>query len=300
MGNTDQQAGVNQAKNKRNNIIVIALAVALIVVAGLFFMQRGQHSEIVKQLNAEKDSIQVELSGMMVSYDSLRTENDTLNYNMQLAQTKVKDLLTEVQQIKKASYQQINRYKAEMGSLRKVMRSFVNQIDSLNRRNKILLAENKEVKQENVKISQEKKQLEKEKEKLVEKVAQAAVLDAKYLKAEAITNRSKPTPKVKKVNKFRISFTLSKNVTARRGAKNVYIRISRPDELIMLKSKNNVFKFEDLKIPYSAKREVEYEGEELPVNIFYAPEASELMKGEYTVDVFADGNNIGTTKFILK
>ena len=47
--------------------------------------------------------------------------------------------------------------------------------------------------------------------------------------------------------------------------------------------------------------EVNYEGIELPVNIFWdSTDETKLIPGEYTVDVFVDGSNIGTTTFELK
>jgi hypothetical protein len=56
-----------------------------------------------------------------------------------------------------------------------------------------------------------------------------------------------------------------------------------------------------LKIPYSAMREVEYEGMDLPVSIYWdnAGQAA-LIPGQYTIDLFADGNNIGTTSLDVK
>jgi len=80
----------------------------------------------------------------------------------------------------------------------------------------------------------------------------------------------------------------------------IYVRIKKPNQVLFQKSPTDVFKFEDLKIPYSAKREVTYEGNALPVNIFWDNEGAEFLPGEYTVDLFADGNNIGTTKFLMK
>ena len=92
-----------------------------------------------------------------------------------------------------------------------------------------------------------------------------------------------------------------KNQTAKRGAKNIYVRIQRPDQILLLKSEKDIFKFEDMKIPYSAMREVEYEGNDLPVSIYWDNSgAAPLMPGKYTVDVFADGKNIGTTSFDVK
>jgi hypothetical protein len=70
--------------------------------------------------------------------------------------------------------------------------------------------------------------------------------------------------------------------------------------VLLQQSPNDLFQFEDLKIPFSAKREVTYEGNALPVNIFWDNQGQEFLPGEYTVDVFADGNNIGTTKFLMK
>jgi hypothetical protein len=75
----------------------------------------------------------------------------------------------------------------------------------------------------------------------------------------------------------------------------------RPDQLLLTKSPNDLFQFEDLKIPFSAMREVNYEGQDLPVNIYWdnAGEA-EFMVGTYTIDLFADGNNVGTTTIEFK
>ena len=68
-----------------------------------------------------------------------------------------------------------------------------------------------------------------------------------------------------------------------------------------MKSEKDVFKFEDMKIPYSAVREVEYEGNDIPVSIYWDnAKESPLIPGKYKVDVFADGKNIGNTAFEVK
>ncbi len=290
-----------KARAKRNNIIVIALSVILVIVVVLYFLQNREHRNITKELISEKDSIQLELTDLMVVYDSLRTENDTINEQLFYAQTKVKDLLLEVEQTKKVSFQKISDYQNQVTTLRGIMRDFVVQIDSLNRRNQELLAENLEVKEQYKRIETEKQQLSQEKQNLERKVQRAAMLDVRNLIAEPLNSRSKETKYAKRADKIRIYFVLASNVTAKRGPKNVYARIMRPDQLLMSKSPDNLFQFEDLKIQYSAMREVVYEGQELPVAIFWDnSNEPQLMEGEYTVDLFADGNNIGTTSFTLQ
>nr|MBD3622504.1 hypothetical protein [Sunxiuqinia sp.] len=288
-------------KERRNNLIVIFLAVILIVVVVLFFMQRGEHKQIMQSLNAEKDSIQVELNEIIQSYDSLKTDNDTVNSQLFIAQTKVKDLMLEIGQVKKASYAQIEQYREEVGSLRRIMRNYIVQVDSLNRRNQQLMEENAQVKQEYAQIETQNVQLEKEKERLSQRVEKAATLEAQGLTAFGINSRGNDVSNSDKAEKIQVNFTLGKNITARRGAKNIYVRIQRPDQILLLKSKNDLFPFEDLRIPYSAMREVTYEGNDLPVNIFWDNTGEPpLIPGEYTVDIFADGNNIGTTTFSFK
>jgi cell division protein FtsB len=288
-------------KDRRNNLIVIFLSAILVIVIVLFFIQRSEHSKIVTSLNAEKESLQAELNEMMQSYDALKTDNDTLNSELFVARTRVKDLMVEIGQLKKASYAQISRYQDEVGSLRRIMRNYIVQVDSLNRRNQQLLAENEQVKQNYLEIESRNKALLEEKNQLSQRVERASQLEALNLTVTGINKKGSSINNREKAEKLVISFTLSKNVTAKRGNKNIYVRILRPDQILLTKSNKDLFQFEDLKIPYSAVREVTYEGNELPVNIFWDNQGEEpFMAGVYTIDVFADGNNIGTTSFSFK
>lgn len=290
-----------KAKERRNNIIVIVLAVILVAVGVLYYLQNKEHRVIVNELNSEKDSIQIQLNQMVESYDSLSTESDTLNEQLYVAQTKVKDLLVEIEQTKKVSLQKINAYQKEVTSLRGIMRDFVVQIDSLNQRNEELMTENREVKEQFKRSEAEKQQLSEEKEELQQNLQRASRLQVRSLIAEPLNVRSKETRFARRTEKIRIYFILSENVSAKRGPKNIYARIMRPDQLLMVKSEDNTFRFEDLNIQYSAMREVVYEGHDLPVAIFWDnSDEPDLMPGEYTVDLFADGFNIGTTNFELR
>lgn len=288
-------------KNRRNNLIVIFLSVVLVIVIILFFVQRNEHSKIITSLNSEKESLQTELNDIMQSYDALKTDNDTLNNELFVARTRVKDLMLEIGQIKKASYDQISRYQSEVGSLRKIMRNYIVQVDSLNRRNQQLLVENEQVKQNYMEIESKNKALQEEKNQLSQRVERASQLEALNLTVAGINKKGSEISNREKAEKLIISFTLSKNVTAKRGNKNIYVRILRPDQILLTKSNKDLFQFEDLKIPFSVMREVTYEGNELPVNIFWDNLGEDpFIPGVYTIDVFADGSNIGTTSFSFK
>jgi len=285
-------------KERRNNLIIIMLSVVLVIVVVIFFVQHNENKKILQALNVEKESIQTELNTMMTNYDSIHTTNETLQVELEGAQTKVKDLLLEVGQVKKVSYDEIARYRQEVTTLRDIMKNYIVQVDSLNRRNEKLMAENVQVKEEFAQSESKNVQLEKEKERLQEKVKMAAQLEAVELVAIGINARGKEAESARRAEQIKISFVLSKNVTAPRGNKMIYVRIQKPNQVLFQKSASDLFEFEDLKIPYSAKREVTYEGNTLPVNIFWDNQGAEFMPGEYTIDLFADGNNIGTTKLL--
>lgn len=290
-----------KSKDLKNNIIVIVLSVVLVIVVVLFFFQRREHNVILGEIKAEKDSIQYELTQIAHSYDSLSTENDTINEQLFIAQNKVRDLLIEVEQTKKISFEKIAGYQKQVTTLRGIMRDFVIQIDSLNKRNEQLMAENLEVKEQFKQSESKNEQLSQEKEKLQKNLQRAAMLETRELMAEGLNNRSKDTKYAKRVEKIRIYFILNPNVTSKRGTKNFYARIMRPDQLLLTKSPNDLFQFEDLKIPFSAMREVNYEGLELPVAIFWDnTNEPELMPGVYTINIFADGNEIGETTLEIK
>jgi len=296
----------NQEKTKdsfdpRKNALVIIMAVLLVVVVVLLFWQRSQHKEMTILMTQEKVAIQTELNGMVLGYDSLKRNNTNLNIQFEGAQSKVKELLAEIEQVKSTSFRQISKYRDEMTTLRKIMRDYVIQIDSLNQKNLRLMAENSNVKQEVTEVKTINQNLEQEKKKLEQTVTLAATLEAVNLKATGTNKKGKEQVKASKIESIKIDFTLAKNLTAKRGAKNIYLRIQRPDQLLLTKSDKDLFKFEGLKIPFSAVREVEYEGMDLPVSIYWDNAGQPaLVAGQYTIDIFADGNNIGTTSLEVK
>ena len=127
-------------KERRNNLIIIMLSALLLIVIVVFVFQHNENKKMIAALNTEKASIQAELGTLMTNYDSLHTNNEALQSELSNAQTKVKDLLTEVEQVKKVSYDQIEQYRLQVTTMRNIMKNYIVQVDSLNRRNEMLMA----------------------------------------------------------------------------------------------------------------------------------------------------------------
>jgi FtsZ-binding cell division protein ZapB len=289
----------NEKKDKIYKGVLIGLGIVLVVVVVMFYSEHRENKRYIGEITAEKVSLENELQLLSADYDSLQTSNDTLNVQLKMEQEKIAELLERMRVFRNNSYAEINKYKRELGTLKEVLRDYIVQIDSLNTRNQLLTAENKRVKKQIDWVKERNQKLEESTENMKEVISKAATLDVAALTCEPINKKGKTVKKISKTVKLKTSFSLRKNVTASTGAKEIFVRLTRPDEVVLGNPQNLLFDFENTKLVYSAKREIDYEGDELEVAIFWDNDGS-LVAGEYKVDVFAEGSHIGNATFLLK
>lgn len=289
--------------NRNNKLLYIVLSIAatlLLLITGLYFIQNRQMNEIVSNLNEEKTILTEEYQKLILNYDSLQSDNDTINLLLEREREKIAHLIEEIKTIKATNTAKIREYQKELTTLRGVLRSYVIQIDSLNARNQELTKENIEYQRRYTQIQSSFKQLEVEKASLAQKVSIASQLDVTNIMAEGLNASGRKTDRSSRTAKIRLCFTVLRNVTAPVGMKTFYLRIERPDGQLLMHSKSDVFKYEGADINYSAVRSIEYGGEEIDVCIFYDADTGELTPGKYVADIFADGFHIGNHPFTLK
>lgn len=288
--------------NKLSLLIVIVVVLVLVVAGGGYYIyhQNEQMEGLVHSFDLEKEEMEDELNELSFQYEGYKFSvgSDSLAALLSTEQAKVQRLLEELRTVKATDAREISRLKKEISTLRKIMRNYVVQIDSLNTENERLKDENKQVVKRYQQANSQAVALKKEKEKLTEQVTLASKLDATNIEVTPLTSRSKPAKRIKKMQQFRITFQIAKNVTAEVGEKTIYVRIMKPDDDILVKSRANVFMFEGKEITYSIKKLIEYEGEVVDVEMYWNIEEF-LSPGTYRVDIFADGNLIGKKNFTL-
>lgn len=280
---------------------VAILVIALIGITYLLFTEKQANRELVQEFQLDKEDLENEYSSFVQRYDELKFQvsNDSLAQLLEQEQLKTQRLLEELRTVKSTNATEIRRLKKELASLRKILVSYVNQIDSLARINKQQQKVITEVTQKYNKASQQINTLAEEKKNLDKKVTLAAQLDATNIRVEPRNKRGKLAKKVKDVVKLAISFTIVKNITAENGERTLYIRITKPDNDVLTKSASNTFPYENRTLTYSIKKYIEYDGEEQNVNVFWDVEEF-LYAGNYRVDIFEGGNLIGSQTFTLK
>lgn len=274
--------------------ISIILAGALIYLVYIYFNQKNQMVEMETALTQEKDSLANELRLMVIGYDTLKTNNDSLNANLEKEKMRIVRLLS----VNASNIQLIKRYKSEISTMREIMKSYIVQIDSLNTRNKILVAENTEIHQQISQVRSTNTQLSKVKEELTSKVELASVIQAKDIIAVSLNKKRKETTRINNLDKLRICFTLRENPLAKAGQKEVFMRVIRPDSLVITTSPNNLFEYNGSKIIYSANRVVDYMNQDIELCIFL-DNTGDFIIGNYSVELYLEDNIIGRTNFML-
>ncbi len=282
--------------------ITILLAVALIALAFLFLRQRSQMTEMVEQIEFEKEELQNEYEDLTIQldgYQNLDIQNDSLQDLLGKEQQRVLDLLEELRITKATNARRIAELKQELATVRTVMVGYVRQIDSLHATNERLTAENQQLTQNYRRVSSQAEELRAEKTQLTAVVERASMLEINHFEMIGLNKRDRKTRVVSQIAKFQINYTLAKNITCEPGMKIIYLRVVDPNGNIINELSDRLFDFESSQLTYSSSKEIEFTGEEQTGSL-YIPLKEEAAQGFYNADFFIDGNLIGSFPFEIR
>lgn len=281
---------------------IIILLLALAAVAFLYLRQRTTLTEMVEQMEFEKEQLQEEYEDLAIQFDgyqNLDIKNDSLQDLLSKEQQRVQDLLEELRITKVTNARRIAELKKELSTVRTVMVGYVRQIDSLNVTNDRLTKENQQLTQQYQTVSTQAQQLQEEKTQLSAVVERASMLEINHFQLTPLNKNNRKTRIVSQIMKFQFDYTVAKNITCDTGLKTVYLRVIDPQGNVMNEDSARVFAFESGVITYSSAHEMEYTGEEQS-GILYVPLVQEAMQGFYNADFFIDGNLIGSFPFEIR
>ena len=277
-------------------VVILALIGGIAYLLGNLEQQKQVNRDMQELAELDKQEMENEYERFALQYSEMKTQinNDSIVEQLTQEQMKTQKLLEELKKVKADDAREITRLKKELATVREVLRSYIIQVDSLNRLNESLKQENTRV---NAVLQERNSQiagLSSEKASLSEKVAIAAQLDATNISLSLLNKRDKPTKKLKDTKKMQVNFTITKNVTASNGNRTIYVRIQNPGGNTL--SGGGSCAYENRNLEYSMKNTIEYTGEEVSVATFW--NVSQMLEGgQYRVSIFADGNMIGSRTF---
>jgi len=284
--------------------VVLAIAAALIIN---YLVKQNKEKDAELEATREmaefaKEQLENEYEQLAMQFDgyNLSIQNDSLVELLSQEQQRVRDLLEELRITKANDTRRINELTKELATLREVMKGYVAQIDSLDRENKHLVAQNEQYRQQYTEVSQKAQDLEQERVQHLEVISRAAMLEINNFKLEALKKNGRPDnhKRIRNTKTLEFAFSVLKNVTAQPGIKTLYLQIRQPNGEVLTKNATDFFIFENEQLPFSIEHEFEYAGEQIDDKLYWQVEEI-LEPGIYNADFFIDGNMCGSFTFTL-
>ena len=128
--------------------------VGLLLLGGIAYLyrsldeQKKVNQDMQELAELDKKEMQNEYEQFAQQYSEMKTQinNDSIVEQLTQEQLKTQKLLEELRNVRATDAREITRLKKELATCRAVIRSYVLEIDSLNRLNQNLTAENTRVK----------------------------------------------------------------------------------------------------------------------------------------------------------
>lgn len=288
----ERAAKASSKKVQPAKIIAIVLGVVLLGVI-------IQDVTLYKDLSADKKDLQDRITALQSEYNNLSSDYDIINAQLDSSREEVAQLVEHIKKTEATNLKRLRQYERELGTLRTTMRSYIVQIDSLNAQNRKLT---KDLRNSQAALAQSiktNKELGAKVETLTSQVAVGAQIKARDIEVIAQNASGRSTDRSSRVVDLLVNLTLSENDLAAHGPLPVYVRVKDADGILVLDGDNATFQFEGQVIPASASRTVDYEGKEMEVGV-YVNATTPFIKGMYTIDIYLQGRQVGSTELLLR
>lgn len=295
-------------QTKRMRLFWIVLVVVVVVAGGLLLFQNHKMNKAIEQneqLQLTNEQLQLANEFQAVDNEYAQYENqtqllanDSLVQKYSAAKSKVEKLLAELKNEKNKSAAQIKKLKDEIATLKGLLRHYIAQIDSLSKENQGLRTENQEIKNENRQLTQRVNAVARDNATLTERMTLAEKLNVTGVNLVALKSNGKTEKNITKARQLMVTFTIPQNNSTPVGEKMIYLRLTSPEGDLL--GNGGVFTFEGQSVKCTARKSIEYGGEEIGgIKIYYDVDAT-LNPGTYGVELFCDNYRIASRQFVMK
>ena len=275
--------------NKGLKVTVIVLAVVAVVLAAVFAYVWIDRQKMIDDLTIDKQNLTNELVELQGEYAQLSSNNDSLNVQLDREREKVSQLLDRIKKTDAANRSKIRQYEKELGTLRSIMKHYIFQI---------LRKDAELARAEAAKSAERYQELSKTTDEYAKLVEQGSEIKGRGINIVGINASNKETDRSSRIKKLRTCLSLIENSIAPKGPMRVYIRVKGPDGILMTSDQQRIFEMNGEQLVYSESREVDYQGAEVEVCIYFASE--QFTKGVYTVEAYTSSGLLGTGDILLR
>lgn len=301
---------------KKKNYIIIgagaALLIGLCVWLATTLIKSNSQSIELSEAKAQLEQMKIDSANMAMAADltqldnqyqqlenaAIKLENDSILAKYNSSKAKVEELLRQLNDQKVRNKAEIDKLQKEIESLRGLLRHYVAMVDSLGKENGILRENLEQEIDRNQQLTSQVSEVTRQNEHLTERMTLAEKLNVTAVTLTPLSKKGKREKNVTKARQLMVTFTIPQNNSTPVGEKTIYLRLTGPEGSLL--GNTGSFSFEGQKLPFTARKNVEYSGDEITGITIYWDVNTTLNPGEYTVELFADNFRLTSRKFTLK
>ena len=295
------------------SVVIGVLAAGLIAVSAFALFTNNQTKQTAQQqdvqiekVSAEKMDIQSSFDASLARLDSMSTVNTGLESKLTEKNNEIASAKAEIRSIlnkKNATASELGRAKTLIASLNDKISSLENDIAQLKQKNQLLNNDNVVLKQEKEVLNQNLVATTEIKQNLEKKVDVASTLNASNIVITPINIKNNGKEKVsttaKRVDKIVVNFDVDNRII-QPGTTDVYVLVLGPDGKAINTGSETFSTRDAVSLAYTAKVSVDLEtAKKKNVEFAFTP-GTNLIQGNYTVQIYQNGFLIGQSTKELK
>ena len=293
---------------KNKTIIIIALLSIIVIIQSVKIYLDSQDNAV---LTEQKANVEEDLAGTMTRLKEIQTELD-----QKIAE--IKKLGGDITDLQKAKGEVDAQLKRNVGRSAKAIKELKDrvegyeellklkdeEIEQLKSVNKELFSENKQLKTQKNVLNDSINRLATTKDALASKVAIASQLKAENLSVLAVNGKGKEREspfKNKQIEKLKVEFNLAENKVAPIEGKKIMIRIVDENNQVLfdVAKGSGTFMLNNKEEFYTAIQEILFDNTRQKLTFLYE-KGSDYSSGNYSIEIYTEGYQIGTTRFVVK
>lgn len=318
----------NQQEKKSNGAFIAIILLLLLALGAMAYLWSAKNSQLNECNNANlalqtdidgmnkmmsgyvdnmSNDLRKDFQNMLSTYDALMEKDSRQADSLMAQKEQIQAMLDDMDQLKRTNRLSASKLVAmqkENETMRRIMKGYVVQIDSLNTLNLQLSTDLQTTKSTLNETTSERDQYKSEAERNAAMVKKGQRLQAYNFSSTGLRNKlnntTEPTNRARNTIQIRSSFTLSENPLTPVGAKTVYMQVIDPSGKTLQTRSSNVVETDNGPIAYSDSKDIDYQNKRLDLSIYYDFKGQDAAKGNYKVRIYVDGAMIGSDSFTLK
>jgi regulator of replication initiation timing len=303
----DNKAGANPKKDP-SKVILIGIILILFAVIGYMVFSKHQKDEVISDREKAVDSIRIQKDQTVKDLEELKARYEKLAEEKEALGLETVSLRAKIEELSKA-LQSAGNKTAEVKKLREKLTAFQGDYIKMKDDYEMLIRDNDKLRYKLDSMHKKASDMEEkvanlsaEKSELAAKVAIASLLKAENLKVSVINSKGKEIKedpfKQKIISRIKVAFTLGDNKVAKKGPKQIYLRLIEPDGSTLFEG-DKIFVVNGREAFYTEKKTINFDNSRQQVAFIYE-KGSAYKPGKYSIEIYSDENIIGEGEFTVK